>query len=72
MYKLLKPLPQAFQAMLVEFQRYITDTGLDQVKSLHTENVSFDYFPQGVILLKKDVEILHFDINLLNASVVLI
>ena len=43
MYKLLKPLPQAFQAMLVEFQRYITDTGLDQVKSLHTENVSFDF-----------------------------
>ena len=40
MYKLLKPLPKAFQAMLVEFQEYIADTGLDQVKSLHTENVS--------------------------------
>ena len=53
MYKLLKPLPQAFQAMLVEFQRYITDTGLDQVKSLHTENVSFDLIFHRVLFYWK-------------------
>jgi len=38
MYKLLKPLPKAFDAMLVEFQDYVAETGLDRVKSLHNEN----------------------------------
>ncbi|XP_065666298.1 cullin-2 isoform X3 [Hydra vulgaris] len=38
MYKLLRPLPKGFKEMLTEFEIHITETGLDRVKSLHTES----------------------------------
>lgn len=38
MYKLLKPIQNGFSAMLLEFEGYIADTGLDRVKMLQNEN----------------------------------
>ena len=40
MYKLLKPLPKGLDLMLLEFEKYIADTGLAKVKAFYTENVS--------------------------------
>ena len=40
MYELLKQSSKGFKEMLTEFEIHITETGLDRVKSLHTESVS--------------------------------
>lgn len=40
MYKLLKSIPKGLDLMLLEFEKYIADTGLAKVKAFYTENVS--------------------------------
>jgi hypothetical protein len=41
MYKLLKPIPNGFGLLVDEVQQHITNIGLEAVKSLKGDNVSF-------------------------------
>jgi hypothetical protein len=66
MYKLLKPVPNGLGLLVDEVQHHITNIGLEAVKGLKGDNVSFLCLFFCVSLIFTIIIFLRFQINLLN------